>query len=411
MGEGTKSDLPPEPGQPEPVLDFTSEKKFSIRCEICQGWHATELHENYTKEGREKIRKIIEERPDSAYNFNTLGVEATESDAEKSWQHIVVEKAKELGDDLQNSNFLIHNGPIDVQIFPASEKIQAKYPGLGLGEESRYESLLSIFTQKSLNEGHRISSGERRHDTWFFSAHRAGGNDVYNYSEGDALAKILEQQEIFMRDRTAENLKRYQELITGRLTQEIEKLKFNIKHNDTQYLGGDLLHAKELLKTLDSMDGRKKAVKFIMTKTGFTKGFGPKFGVIAKISNKMKADENIKYVSDGGGPYREPIYDVKDRNGFPIADGIADLDRAELEQKEMDSEQGLFYGNYKGEPNVEDARKFFADFIHGVHIRDGSIEEQREFLERMLELTKDHPERRVPLYNYYGKLIWPRPPK
>lgn len=142
---------------------------------------------------------------------------------------------------------------------------------------------------------------------------------------------------------------------------------------------------KELLEKLNDVEERRKAVLSIFRGYG-TRGLGIIFQSNPFIQEKFQKKYNEKhgtvYYTQGG----EAII-ARSGQGETIItpnNGITD---------------------------IKSAREFYRAFLHGIIVIQGTVEEQREILKRMLEATKDHPDRRLPIYNFYGKLVWPRPPK
>ncbi|KKU73345.1 MAG: hypothetical protein UX98_C0008G0011 [Parcubacteria group bacterium GW2011_GWA2_47_26] len=64
-------------------------------------------------------------------------------------------------------------------------------------------------------------------------------------------------------------------------------------------------------------------------------------------------------------------------------------------------------GTTVGLSEAEKSRELYFRLIHGIHVPYGSEDLQRKVLQKMLEATQNNPNLRLPIYDHYGKLIWP----
>lgn len=369
-----------------------TEKTPSIMCETCGGWHPTEAHAQYEKEAREKRMAEIKARPDSSYRFDALGFTPEKKEEIEPWMHKMIEKAKELGDDLQDSEFYIHVG--------------SREPGQTY-EGEPVPSILSMITQESFQEpawkGRFPGATE-----YLYVTHHQPGEEVQTWVTGgyvradyEAIKNMLVLQEHYVQTRADEDLDQYKQTIKN-LLQEKEKTTIG------RYLKKE--EVEELLSKLDTTEGRRAAVELIMRiPTGRRD-----LGIIFHYSDGLR--QNFDYSSRKEGSGRGADSEIVDF--FTLSDrGSADeeiitirnfLETLKGERPELLADSMMSVHSVK---NLDAAREFFRSFIHGIYLPQGSVEKQREALERMLEMTKDHPERRLPIYNFFGKLVWPRPPE
>lgn len=374
---------------------MSAEKPPSIMCSICNGWHTTEAHAQYEKEARKKRMAEIKTRPNEAYNFDTLGFSTEQKGEIEPWMRTVIEKAKELGDDLQDSDFFIHVGPLE--------------------KSDRSPSVLSMIVQPSFHDAvHTLEAnrgGEYKDRGYararnFVSEHHAGeymeswaaplrGADRTKKSSIDTL---LELQERYVQTRSEDDLRMYQAEIEKSLQKISEgqrnRLKNTSEREDIESAKKNLQIVESLISNLDTIDGRRKAVKFIMIQDQMLPLGGEGIGIIFKagkniIRSMLRREPQAYYRLYSSFYYRggEVIHIFSTRGS--------------------ETDQRIAINTC--DPDV--AREFYKEFIHGLYVPHGSVEEQRELLKRMLEMTKDHPERRLPIYNFYGKLVWPRPPE
>ncbi len=393
--------------QEKEKAEIQHQESFDIRCRVCGGWHPTEEHYKHTEEGRKEQRAVVEKRSEGQYSFSMPGVEVLEEVKESSWRKTVVEKAKVLGDDLQDSSFLIHMGVLH------------DYNGA----DYKIKSLMSVFSQKSIYPEDLISEGyhtESKGSAWSFSNHFAGEPELFPYSSGEdfyGINELLVRQEEFVKERTKEKIETYQNAIKSSLEKIINQhqgyIEINLKYKDEIRRVAEFLKirkemlekGKNLLNQLDSTNGRREAVKYVLTNTGWRSGFGEidQIGIICKLPRNLD-DKEYNMAKE-----RDSVlgnYDMVDRSGVRIA-SVPDIDK-ELAPSRDRRERTVYIPRSSKDANAEDNLQLFKDFIHGVYLRTGSGHEQQAVLQRMLDLTKNDPERRVPIYNYYGKLVWPK---
>ncbi len=298
---------------------MSAEKPPSIMCGRCGGWHPTEAHAQYEGEAREKRMAEIKARPDSAYRFDTLGFKPEKADREEGeiepWMHEVIEKAKELGDDLQDSDFFIHAGPLN------------QHKRLGFNSKT-VPSVLSFVTQERFPNPN--PSIKHREEFLYVSPHDAGREIetwAVRYTTERVGSKnfkeLLVLQERWVQSRTAEDLDVYRKKIKQLLSQFIERFTTDYYQEGMRQ---HTLEAQELLNQLDEVNGRKRAVKFIMQQSGLYKQ-GQMGGIIFRISDELKKnfafyktarqlgdqDIEIEKLVKTGGPFdfadaeREPM--------------------------------------------------------------------------------------------------------
>lgn len=386
------------------------EKPPSIVCETCGGWHPAETHAQYEKEAREKRMAEIKARPDSAYRFDTLGFSSEQKGEIEPWMHEVIEKAKDLGDDLQDADLYIHIGPLEQ------------------GEEPPVPSVLSMITQTSFvpelniksKKGHSVTEGPT-----YVSHHRAGESMQRKGHWGHEIpTEILEIQERWVKTRDVQDLDEYKKAIENELDKFIKRTRYDL--SDKSYLNpirdnpeaqkrleNRIVHIQELINNLDSVSGRKAGLYFIEKMSHRRAGgTGESVGIIFTVGDALFSDPKFYFQSEGGTGgsrdrnafYRETIGGLgyNDKWVIIFSPHVSDL------QLGINPENQTAYSPY---PEDEESKYFYKKFIHAVWVPHGSIEGQRKVLEHMLEMTKDKPEQRLPIYNFYGKLVWPQPPK
>ncbi|MDO8617653.1 MAG: hypothetical protein Q7N87_02060 [Candidatus Uhrbacteria bacterium] len=370
-----------------------AEKSSSIQCEQCGGWHPTEAHAQYETKVCEKRVAEIKARPDSAYRFDALGFTPDKKGKIDPWMHEVIEKAKDLGDDLQDADLYIHFGPIEAGV---------------RGKE--FPSTLSMITQDSFVEGTYIS----RHISGESMMRKA-------HWSSKAPIEILELQERWVRTRSQEDLKSYQQKIQNELNKIIKinegiitsdpKSHFDYQ-KDKERANNLIKKATDLLSRLDTAEGRKASVYLIqIAQPGTASGpGGEEVGVIFSVGDAVFEEPSFYFKRDGGEG------GLSSRLSFVHATPVAIYYKEKLviwfgrdyaDWRHNPENQTVGSGP---NPVSEEAREFYKKFIHALYLPHGSIEEQQRMLERVLDMTKDHPEQRLPIYNFYGKLVWPRPP-
>jgi len=365
-----------------------------ILCEICRGWHPTEEHIRYEKENLAKRMTEIKARPDSAYRFDALGFKSEKKDEMEPWMHTVIEKAKELGDDLQQSDNFLH--------------MEIDWVGKGEGEGRLLQTVRNgLFAPHPAKYHHPNETGLTRGGQLYIRPHNAG-TKFEKWSFPELLKEILVQQETYLKSRSESDLQAYKAL-----------LKEAIDSSELRY------DEEEKKNLLESMEDRKRVVSKLME--------GSKYGIIFSFPEKLSEDSEleIEVIDQGHGlthlqiwnkDPRHCLVDLPDLSGrthqdywytgehnityTPPADRYSRLYRKQPPEGIMN----LPYEGQLREINEETLEHLSSNILNGLYVY-GGVKEQREFLQRMLEVTKDNPERRLPVYNFYGKLVWPRPPE
>lgn len=341
-----------------------------ILCSICGGWHATEAHSQFETNAREARASEIKARPDSEYLFDTLGFKSEKQGETKPWMHEVIEKAKNLGDDLQDSDFFIHIGPLDDYKSPNGNVL----------------SVLSMIPQESLQESPTVS----KHGKLPSDSRSEGANFVSEHSAGEKMSSwagyktedIFVAQERWVQTRDAQDLETYKEVI--------RKCLGPIRKGTEEEM---------LFNNLDTAEGRRNAVKYISINNTIKgrEGVGIVFKAVEPLSQGLAEEARYGLEVKKFTPYylnNKKVMRVVHTRYYDEPDGIGKHNQMIWDDKNCD-------------PLV--ARDFYRKFIHALYVPHGSVEEQRNILQRMLEITKDFPERRLPIYNFYGKLVWPKP--
>lgn len=352
-------------------------------CETCGGWHPTEAHAQHEKEAREKRMAEIKARPDSAYSFNVLDFEQEKRDEVEPWMHTVIEKAKDLGDDLQDSDFYIHFGPIE--------------------GNKKFPSVFSMLTQDSFTRGET------------FVAYFEKGTPMKEkamWSGASRLNPILELQERWVKTRKDEDLQKYQEAIRATLNDYVSYVEQRISEtadDGFKNLGRNRIeNAQKLLTGMDSTEGRREAMDFItqrviMGGTSSRNNIGVIFSIGDSLQQRTTSEIKRHYLNLPYSSHYTTSLTYK-YNGNNVLFLNA--------QYGGGFEKGQDRDNLNiGSAETEHGKKFYIKFIHSLYSSGGSVKVQKELLQRMLEMTKDQPDRRLPIYNFYGKLVWPRPPE
>jgi hypothetical protein len=363
-----------------------SEQSSSIACEICGGWHPTEAHAQYEKEAREKRMEEIKARPDSAYRFDALGFTPEKKGDIEPWMHEVIEKAKDLGDDLQDSGFFHHTWG-------------------GRGSRQNIDEAIGFITQESfqatpekiLNTGGGVLLTGEGGAVWF-EEHNAGTPLSFEYQH-QISREVLESQEQWIKSRKQEDLKKYKDELERWLNYQM------VADQQGQEIGIQPVYDKkvflDLLENLDSVEARRQVALMMMRGRAFR---GPSIGIIFQESPKLLNEFIVSkgFKSASTTTFHQTTY--SNQAGEEVAVILQD------KRKHADYvvNEGLVYPNMKIK-DIGSAQKLYQDFLHGLFVTYGSIEAQREVLELMLKATQDHKERRLPIYNFYGKLVWPRP--
>jgi hypothetical protein len=146
---------------------------------------------------------------------------------------------------------------------------------------------------------------------------------------------------------------------------------------------------------LDTTEGRRDAMMFLLgQKSGTDERNATKdIAIIFKVSDQLGKDGLVVSQTKE----RTPTISVDTSEGEQVIKITHGEDAKKVISVNTDFQ------------DTESARKVYRDLIHAIYIPNGSIDEQRQFLREILEMTKDNPEKRLPVYNHYGKLVWPRP--
>lgn len=381
------------------------EKPPSIACDICGGWHSTEGHQEFEIEAREKRVAEIKERPDYVYRFDTLGFKPERKEEIEPWMHGVIERAKALGDDLHDTDHFIH-----MEIFgPRVNDLEG-------------ERLLTIVTNGLFSEypRHHRDYGKGidlvRGGNLNVRPHSAGSKPS-SWGIGKHVEDALILQEKFVRTRKDTDLEAYKDA----LKKALDKQGVKDAH-------------------LNTMRDRKKAVRILL---------GAKFGLIISF-NRLKEKMNSEIeISSAENTYNSIIWNKNPRKELIVYPDLSrnpnlgveyyehshfkcgdsceyvpprahkmqsfmsfkkpnDLEHAAISRVVPEAE--IEFSRRSGLAGIseETLQNLSRNILNGIYV-SGGIEEQREFLKRMLEVTNNYPEERLPIYNFYGKLVWPKP--
>lgn len=358
-----------------------------IMCDICSGWHSTEAHAQHEKDAREKRMAEIKARPDSSYRFDTLGFTPEEKEEIEPWMHEVIEKAKDLGDDLHDVDYYIHYGLLE-----GLQSTDVDVP-----------SVLSML-DKSFGEAPRgmKSSGS---SMVYLSEHNAGERLYDEWAVREFYKDLIVLQERWVQTREKSDLDNY-----------IEELKRLLYTQKPWFVDQQII--EQMVMSLNSIEGRKQAMKFLAENTGPLKK-GENVGIIFSLGDSLLKDPKFEIQKSKDwfhadlSPKKLPVVNYK-YEGQNVAKIIPNAYAANIEKDRVVNPYGSRDPDRRNEyvgVDLKLAWEFYKKFIHGIQIPHGSIESQRGVLKRMLEKTKEKPERRLPIYNFYGKLVWPRPPK
>lgn len=365
-----------------------SEKPPSIMCETCGGWHPTEAHAQFEKEASERRMAEIKVRPDSAYRFDTLGFSSEKKGEIEPWMHEVIEKAKELGDDLQDSDTFVH-----MELW-SSESDEAAWRLLKIVEKGFFTPHPERYHDQRDNKSERLVRGGELNAR----PHNAG-TKFMSWGFPEETERVLIAQEKYLKTRTPEDLEEYKNAIRDDLKMYGDKDEKN--------------------NPLETTEERKRAVEHLIKNI---------YGIILAFPKKIESNPEF-LVEKHGSPYSEmktvTIYNREPRRQLISYPDLSSYTFREYWYTSLGPRYTPQKGTWRHSPETEigfsgastikdvseeTLKKLSFDILNGLYVK-GGIENQRKILERMLEMTKDHPERRLPIYNFYGKLAWPRPPE